>query len=114
MKQSSLLNRFLNQFLIAAIFLSAPVLFAGTESNDGKEAPPPPPQPWCETPAPLEIRIGIPGWISRFEGDFGVKGIVAPLDVTFSELLQHLDALPVGFTNKTALNGPYIETGVSF
>ena len=96
MNQSTLTNRIVNRFLIATILLSAPVLLAGPETYDGsKEAPPPPPQPWCETPAPLEIRIGLPGWLSSMSGDFGVKGIVAPLDVTFSELLPHIDAVPV-------------------
>jgi len=89
------INRLVNQFLIATIFLSAPILLAGTETYDTSKEAPPPPISWCETPAPLEIRIGIPGWISKLEGDFGVKGLVAPLDIGFDTLLKHLDAVPV-------------------
>jgi hypothetical protein len=99
MSQTTLVNRFVNRFLIATIFLSAPVLLAGPETyqdpKDGKSIPPPEIQPWCEPPAPLEIRIGIPGWLSALSGDFGVKGIVAPLDVGFDTLLKHMDAVPV-------------------
>jgi opacity protein-like surface antigen len=96
MKQSTLMSRFVNRLLIATIFLSAPVLLAGPEIyEDSKSIPPPEIQPWCETPAPLEIRIGIPGWISRLEGDFGVKGLAAPLDIGFDTLLKHLDEVPV-------------------
>ena len=102
MKQSTLMNRFVNQFLIATIVLSAPALLAGPETyddpKDGKSIAPPELQPWCETPAPLEIRIGLPGWASKLTGDFGVKGIVAPLDVSVDKLLQHLDALPIALS----------------
>ncbi len=97
MNQSTLVNRFVNQFLIAALLLSAPVLLAGPEAYDtSKEAPPPPVvQPWCETPAPLEVRIGLPGFISSLGGGFGVKGIDLPLDVSFSELLPHINTIPL-------------------
>ena len=71
------MNRFVNQFLFATIVLSAPVVFGGSEPYDiSKEAPPPPPQPWCETPATLEIRIGVPGWMAGVSGNSGVKGVV--------------------------------------
>src|SRR6266480_2284066 len=95
MNQSTLINRFVNQFLIATIVLSAPVLLAGTESYDYKAAPPPPPQPWCETPASLEIRIGIPGWMAGISGDTGVKGVVSSADVSFDQLLRHLTHVPI-------------------
>jgi hypothetical protein len=96
MNQSTLINRFLNQFLIAALLVSAPVLLAGPETYDtSKEAPPPPPQPWCETPAPLEVRIGLPGFLSSLGGGFGVKGIDLPLDVSISELLPHINQIPL-------------------
>jgi len=49
----------------------------------------------CETPKELEFTIGIPGWLSALQGDFTVKGITAPLDISFSSLLDHLDAIPV-------------------
>ena len=97
MNQSTLTNRIVNRFLIATIFLSAPVLLAGPETYDGsKEASPPPAvQPWCETPAPLEIRIGLPGWLSGLSGDTGVKGVVSSADVSFDQLLRHLTHVPI-------------------
>src|SRR5437899_12767710 len=96
MNQSTLTNRIVNRFLIATILLSAPLLLAGPETYDGsKEAPPPPPQPWCETPAPLEIRIGLPGWLSGLSGDTGVKGVVISADVSFDQLIRHLTHLSI-------------------
>jgi hypothetical protein len=113
------INRLGNQFLIATIVLSAPVL-AGPEPYDTSKEAPPPPVSWCETPPPLEIRIGIPGWISKLEGDFGVKGIVAPLDVSFDELLRHMDAIPVVLSAYVRYHrweffgdGEYVQFGTS-
>ena len=113
------INRLGNQFLIATIVLSAPVL-AGPEPYDTSKEAPPPPVSWCETPPPLEIRIGIPGWVSKLEGDFGVKGIVAPLDVSFDELLRHMDAIPVVLSAYVRYHrweffgdGEYVQFGTS-
>jgi len=90
------MNRFVNQFLFATIVLSAPVVFAGPEPYDiSKEAPPPPPQPWCETPATLEIRIGAPGWLAGLSGDFGVKGVVSDIDLSFDQVFRHLTHMPI-------------------
>jgi hypothetical protein len=55
----------------------------------------PPVESWCQTPPSWEIRIALPGWGSALSGDFGVKGIVAPLDVSFDTLLRHLDTIPL-------------------
>jgi hypothetical protein len=99
MNQSTSINRFVNQFLIATIFVSTPILLAGTEGyedpKDGKSVLPPEVQPWCETPSPLEIRIGIPGWIAGISGDTGVKGVVTSPDVSFDELFRHLTHVPI-------------------
>jgi hypothetical protein len=100
MNQSTLINRFLSQFLFLTIVLSAPVLLAGTETyedpKDGKEIIPPQEiQPWCETPPPWEFQVALPGWGSKLTGDFGVKGIVAPLDISVDELLKHLEHMPI-------------------
>src|SRR6266480_5133666 len=120
MNQSTLINRFVNQFLIATIVLSAPVLLAGTESYDYKAAPPPPPQPWCETPASLEIRIGIPGWMAGLSGDTGVKGVVSSADVSFDQLLRHLTHVPIVLSADIRYkrweffgDGQYMEVGTS-
>jgi hypothetical protein len=78
--------RLFNQSCLTALFLCPFALLGGVEAYDAKSVDnskesPPVEKSWCESPAPLEIRIGIPGWISRLESDFGVKGLVAPLDI---------------------------------
>jgi len=83
----------------ATIALSTPVLFAGSEQYDlSKEAPPPPPQPWCETPPLWEVRIGLPGWMAGLSGESGVKGVVNSVDVGFDQLLNHLTHFPVALS----------------
>jgi hypothetical protein len=120
MNKSTLINRFLNRFLFATIVLSAPVLFAGPEPYDISKEAPPPPQPWCETPAPLEIRIGIPGWIAGLSGDVGVRGVVTSVDVGFEELFRHLTHVPIVLSADVRYqrweffgDGQYMELGAS-
>jgi opacity protein-like surface antigen len=76
-----------------------PTLFAGPEPiadvKDYSKEPPPIEKSWCETPPSWEVRIALPGWISNLSGDFGVKGIVAPLDIGFDTLLKHLEHVPI-------------------
>jgi len=91
----SLANRFLPQSSLGSIFLSASIAVAGSESYDYKAEAPPPPQPWCETPPTLEIRIGVPGWFTGVAGNSGVKGVVASPDVSFDQLLKHLTHVPI-------------------
>ena len=118
------INWLVNQFLIATIFLSAPVLLAGTERyedpKDGKSVLPPEVQPWCETPSSLEIRIGIPGWIAGLSGDTGVKGVVSSIDVGFEELFKHLTHVPIALSVDIRYHrwelfgdGQYMEVGDS-
>src|SRR4029453_7489036 len=118
------INRLVNQFLIAAILLSAPVLLAGAESykdpKDSKVLLPPEVQPWCETPAPLEIRVGIPGWMAGVSGNSGVKGVVTSPDVSFDQLLRHLTHVPLSLSVDVRYqrweffgDGLYMEVGAS-
>jgi len=118
------INRLVNQFLIATIFLSAPVLLAGPESyddpKDSKVVLPTEKQPWCETPTPLEIRIGIPGWIAGLSGDTGVRGVVTSVDVDFHELFDHLTHVPIVLSADIRYqrweffgDGQYMEVGAS-
>jgi opacity protein-like surface antigen len=109
-----------NQFLFATIVLSTPVLFAGSEYDISKETPAPPPQPWCETPSSLEIRIGIPGWMAGVSGDVGVKGVVSNIDVGFDQLLDHLTHVPIVLSADIRYqrweffgDGQYMELGAS-
>ena len=106
--------------VFATIILSTPVLLAGPEYDISKEAPPPPPQPWCETPATLEIRIGAPGWLAGVSGNSGVKGVVANPDVSFDQLLTHLTHVPIVLSADIRYkrweffgDGQYMEVGTS-
>jgi opacity protein-like surface antigen len=84
--------------VFATIILSTPVVFAGSEYDVSKEAPPPPPQPWCETPQTLEIRIGVPGWLAGLSGDVGVKGVVSNIDIGFDQIFRHLTHVPLALS----------------
>jgi hypothetical protein len=90
MNQSSLVNRFVNQFLIATFLLSAPLLLAGPEAYDtSKEAPP----PTITQSEPWHLTIAIPGWLASTNGTIGVRGVDADIDVPVTEVLQHLDLM---------------------
>jgi hypothetical protein len=82
--------------VLATILLPASIVLAGTESYEAKSTSPLPEAPWCETPPPVEFRIGIPGWIAGLSGDFGVRGVVTEQDVKFTDILQRLDMIAVG------------------
>jgi hypothetical protein len=86
----------LRHLLIAAAAIFFPTdLSAGPETYTGKESPPVETN-WCETPSPVEFRLGIPGWISGLSGDFGVRGVVTDQDVKFTDILKRLDMIAVG------------------
>src|SRR5215475_728596 len=67
--------------------------------TDYSKFPPlaPTPTPWCETPPPFEIRIGLPGWLSGVSGDIGVKGVVTNIDLSFDQLFAHLTHVPISW-----------------
>src|SRR5437588_7861349 len=120
MDKSKSINRFVCPAAVAGILLSASIALAGTENYDYKAAPPPEVQPSCETPAPFEIRIGVPGWMAGISGDSGVKGLVASSDVKFTQLLKHLTHFPVALSVNARyrrwefwVDGQYIEVGTS-
>jgi len=119
------MKRFLNRFLVATLLaLPTPLLLGQTsveDPKDGKEVVPPPIiQPWCETPAPLEIRVGVPGWLGGLSGDVGVKGVVSDVDVSFNQLLRHLTHVPILLSVDVRYqrweifgDGQYMEVGAS-
>ena len=122
MNQSTLIHWIVSRFLIATTFLAAPTLLAGSETledpKDSKSVPPAEIKPWCETPSPLEIRIGVPGWISGLSGDVGVKGVVSDIEVGFEELFDHLTHVPIVLSADIRYkrweffaDGEYIEVG---
>ena len=90
------MNRFIYQSSVAVIPCRPRSLWLELRSYDYKEAPPPPPQSWCVTPPDTEFRIGIPGWLSGVQGDFGVAGLVTDQDVDFTDILNRIDMLISG------------------
>jgi len=106
--------------VFTTIILSTPVVFAGPEYDISKETPPPQPQPWCETPKTLEIRIGVPGWMAGVSGNSGVKGIVTSPDVSFDQILTHLTHIPLSLSVDVRYqrweffgDGLYMDVGAS-
>src|SRR5215471_6524064 len=99
-------------------------LWAGLEEYaDGKDYSKeiaPAPQPWCQTPAEWEIRIGAPGWLAGLSGESGVKGVKDFADVSFDKLLTHLTHFPIALSIDARYrrwefyaDGEYIEVGTS-
>jgi opacity protein-like surface antigen len=124
MNQSALINWIVSRFLIVTTFLSAPALLAGPETledpKDSKTIPPAVIKPWCEPPPPIEIRIGVPGWIAGLSGDIGAKGVVSDIDVGFEQLFKHLTHVPIVLSADIRYkrweffgDGQYMEVGDS-
>jgi hypothetical protein len=80
---------------MASIAAAEPDQTALSDPKDGKE-PPPIVQNRCVPPPDTEFRIGLPGWIAGLSGDFGIKGFVSEQDLSFSEILHHLDMIATG------------------
>jgi len=120
MNRSALIGQLACRFLLTTILLTASTVFSGTDASDKKSTPPPPLSQWCQTPGPVEIEIGIPGWMSGMSGDFTVRGILAPLDIKFIDLLKKLDEFPFVLAAYVRYNrweffadGQYIHLGDS-
>ena len=117
--------RLFNQFCLTALFLYPSLLLGGPEPYDSKSVEsskesPPIEKSWCETPAPFEIRIGIPGWLAGLSGESGVKGIVDSVDVGVDQLLSHLTHFPIVLGAEIRYqrwelfaDGQYMEVGAS-
>ncbi len=74
-------------------------LFAGSDAPAAKDySKEQTIQSWCETPPAFELRVGLPLFLSGLSGDFGVKGVVTPLDVPVATLLKHMDAVPIALS----------------
>lgn len=116
--------RLFNQFCLTALFLYPSLLLGGVEAYHAKSVDAskesPEGQPWCETPPPLEIRVGIPGWMAGLSGNAGVKGVVSSPDVSFDQLLRHLTHVPIVLSADIRYqrweffgDGQYMEVGTS-
>jgi opacity protein-like surface antigen len=115
-----MISRIIKRVWTVAILLPASIAMAGVESDYSKSPPPLAPAPWCETPPPFEIRIGIPGWLAGLSGDTGVKGVVSSPDVSFDQLLRHLTHVPIVLSADIRYqrweffgDGQYMEVGAS-
>ena len=52
-----------------------------------------------QTPAEVsswEVRGALYGWAESFEGDVGIRGLTAPLDIAFEDILENLDIAFMG------------------
>src|SRR5262249_19605080 len=93
-------NRFVRQILIAASLLAGPVLLAGTESYDYKQAP-----PTITESAPWQFTIAVPGWLASATGTIGINGVNADTDIPVTDILEHFDAILAGRVE--AQKGPF-------
>src|ERR1700757_24200 len=96
-------QKFVISILLAILFNSSNILFAGPElsGGDGKDyskEPPPLEKSWCETPPLWEVRIGAPGWLAGLSAESGVKGVFSSADVSFDKLLRHLTHFPIALS----------------
>jgi hypothetical protein len=72
-----------------AVFAIAGGLRAGTMELQPKESVP----PTITQSEPWQFTIAVPGWMAGMDGTIGVRGVNADIDVTFPEILQHLDMI---------------------
>jgi hypothetical protein len=79
--------------VFAAIVLLTVAGRAGTESDANETGSSPP--PWCEALPPTEFRVGLPGWMAGMSGDLGVRGVVSTLDMSFTDIFNRLDSIPL-------------------
>jgi hypothetical protein len=76
-------------FFAAAVFAIAGSLRAGTMELQPKESAP----PTITQAEPWQFTIAAPGWMAGMDGTIGVRGVNADIDITFPDILQHLDMI---------------------
>ncbi len=86
------MHRLVNQFLVATIFLAAPVLLAGPETYDTSKEVLPPPLPTI-TDDQWHFNLGSPGWMASLSGEVGLQGVNVDVDVGFDQIIKHMDSL---------------------
>ncbi|HEU0273565.1 MAG TPA: hypothetical protein VFQ83_03460 [Candidatus Udaeobacter sp.] len=89
-------------FFIAGATCAAIVgLQAGTMELQPKESVP----PTVTQSEPWQFTIAVPGWVAGMDGTIGVRGVNADIDVSFKDILEHLDMI---FTLRAeAQKGPF-------
>jgi hypothetical protein len=88
------MKSFLTFLLLAVLWQATSEALGGTEQNDLKSTSVLK-SGTTETPSPWEVRIGIPGWLSGIDGQFGVRGLVTNVNIPFVDLLRRMDAVAV-------------------
>jgi len=64
-------------------------LVAGSLELQPKESVP----PTITQSEPWQFTIAVPGWMAGLDGTIGIRGVNADADITFPEILQHLDMI---------------------
>src|SRR5215813_6742251 len=76
-------------------------LVAGSLELQPKESVP----PTITQSEPWQFTIAVPGWMAGLDGTIGVRGVNADLDISFKDILEHLDMI---FTLRAeAQKGPF-------
>jgi len=76
-------------FFAYAVFAVISGLRAGTVELQPKESAP----PTITQSEPWQFTIAVPGWMAGLDGTIGIRGVNADVDITFPEILQHLDMI---------------------
>ena len=77
-------------FLLAvAVFVVTDRLGAGVLELQPKETAP----PSITQSEPWQFTIAAPGWLAGLDGTIGVRGVNANIDISFDQILQHLDMI---------------------
>jgi len=76
-------------FFAGAVFAVISGLRAGTVELQPKESAP----PTITQSEPWQFTIAVPGWMAGLDGTIGIRGVNADVDITFPEILQHLDMI---------------------
>jgi hypothetical protein len=72
-----------------ALIAAASGLQAGTMELQSKESTP----PTISEGEPWQFTIAVPGWMAGMNGTIGIRGVNADLDVSFKDVLEHLDMM---------------------
>jgi hypothetical protein len=76
------------------LFAGAAYAFIGSLVAGSLELPPKETAPPTITQSePWQFTIAVPGWMAGMDGTIGVRGVNADIDVTFPDVLQHLDMI---------------------
>jgi hypothetical protein len=76
-------------FFAGAMYVAVVCLQGGTMELQPKESVP----PTVTQSEPWQFTISVPGFMAGLDGTIGVRGVNADIDVTFPDILQHLDMI---------------------